>query len=220
MRNLTKAILLVMVLLSVLLSLQACGTTIEPGQRGVRWNPLTGGLSPEPLKSGFYWRAPWNQIYLYNVRWRSYTETIDALSSDDLPVTLKTVVVIRPIPEELYFLAKEIGPDFYPRVAKRELLAAVRSVVSNYPMATVLEHSSEIASEVEAVVVEKLKDRHVQVASVAMAGLDPEYLRFKLYDSSHSKWVLLPDKQNVPLLINPGTDQATTSSHEDFGVRH
>ncbi|BFU89220.1 MAG: hypothetical protein NTAFB01_04070 [Nitrospira sp.] len=216
MRYLTKAVLLVI----VLLSLQACGTTIEPGQRGVRWNPLTGGLSAEPLKSGFYWRAPWNQIYLYNVRWRSYTETIDALSSDDLPITLKAVVVMRPIPEELYFLAKEIGPDFYPRVAKRELLAAVRSVVSNYPMVTVLEHSAEIASEVEAVVVEKLKDRHVQVASVAMADLKPEYLRFKLYDSSNSKLVLLPNKQNVSRSINPETDRATASSHEDFHTRH
>ena len=105
---------------------------------------------------------------------------------------------MRPIPEELYFLAKEIGQDFYPRVAKCELLAAVRSVVSNYPMVTVLEHGSEIASEVEAVVVEKLKDRHVQVARVDIAGLESEYLRFKLYDSSNSKLVFLRDKQNVP----------------------
>jgi hypothetical protein len=35
---------------------------------------------------------------------------------------------------------------------KRELPAAVRSVVSHYPMATVLEHSSELTGEVEAVV--------------------------------------------------------------------
>jgi len=118
------------------------------------------------------------------------------------------------------FLAKEIGQDFYPRVAKRELLAAVRSVVSNYPVVTVLEHGSEIASEVEAVVVEKLKDRHVQVASVAMAGLEPGYIRFKLYDSSNSEFVLLPDRQNVPLSINPGTDRATASSHENFRARH
>ncbi|UVT15796.1 MAG: prohibitin family protein [Nitrospira sp.] len=216
MHNLTKTLLLVM----VLLSLPACGTTIEPGQRGVRWNPLTGGLSTEPLKSGFHWRAPWNQIYVYNVRWRSYTEIINALSSDNLPVTLKTVVVMRPIPGELYFLAKDIGPDFYARVAKRELLATVRNIVSNYPMVTVLEHSSEIASEVEAAVVEKLKDRHVQVASVAMAGLDPEDVWFKLYDSSNPKVVLLPDKHDMLLLIDPETVQATASSHKDFRDRH
>ena len=216
MRNLTKAILLVV----VMLSLQACATTIEPGQRGVRWSPLTGELSTEPLKSGFYWRAPWNQIHLYNVRWRSYTETVNALSSDDLPIFLETVMVMRPIPEEVSLLAKEIGSDFYPRIAKRELLAAVRRIVSNYPLVTVLEHSSEIASEVEAVVMEKLKDRHVQVASIAMAGLDPGYLTLTLDDSSNSKLGLLPDKQNVLLLINPGTDQAAPSSQEGFRGPH
>lgn len=168
MRYFTKAIFLVL----VLLSLQACGTTVRPGQRGVHWNPLTGGLTTQPLKSGFYWRAPWSQIYLYNVQWRSYTETIEALSSDHLPVILKTVIVMRPIPDEVYFLAQGIGSEFYPRVVKPELLAAVRSAVSHYPMVTVLEHGSEIISKVEAVVTEKLKARHLQVASIAMADIE------------------------------------------------
>ena len=168
MRYLTKAILLVL----VVLSLQACGTTIHPGERGVRWNPLTGGLTADTLKSGFYWRTPWSQIYLYNVQWRSYTETFDALSSDGLPVTIKTVILMRPIPEEVYFLAQNIGSDFYPRVVKPAVLAAVRSTVSRYPMVIVLEHSSEISSKVEAVVVEKLKGHHLQVANVAMGDIE------------------------------------------------
>ncbi|MBS0152238.1 MAG: prohibitin family protein [Nitrospira sp.] len=289
MRFLIKAILLIL----IALSLQACGATVQPGQRGLRWYPLTEGLTTEPLKSGFYWQAPWNQIYLYDVQWRSYTETVDALSSDDLLVILKAAIIMRPTPEEVYFLAQEIGSDFYPRVVKPELLAAVRSVVSNYPMVNVPEQSSEIASKVQAVVVEKLKGRHLEVASVAMADIElakvvldaverkqakeqekeqkefeltiaekdaeiarrrakgegdsirirsegeaeglktraagqaraqetiaktltPAYLLFKLYDSSNSKFVLLPDKLNVPILLNPGTDRSPAALHEEF----
>ena len=37
--------------------------------------------------------------------------------------------------------------------------------------------------------------------------LTPDYLRFKLYDSQNSKFVLLPDKLDVPVLINPGSDK-------------
>jgi len=168
MHYLMKAMLLVV----VLLFLQACGTTVHPGERGVRGNLLTGGLATETLKSGFYWRAPWNQIYVYNVQWRSYTETVEALSSDGLPVIIKTVILMRPTPDEVCILAQNIGSDFYPRVVKPELLIAVRSAVSSYPMVIVLEHSSEIASKVEAVVVEKLKGRHLQVASVAMVDVE------------------------------------------------
>ena len=290
MRFLTTVGLLV----GTLLSLQACGTTVQPGQRGLRWYPLTEGLTTDTLKTGFYWQAPWNNIFVYDIKWQSYTETVDALSSDDLLVELKTAIIMRPIPEEVYFLAQEIGSDFYPRIVKPELLAAVRSIVSNYPMVHVPEKSAEIASKVQAVVVEKLKGRHLEVASVAMADIElakvvleaverkqakeqekeqkefeliiaekdaeiarrrakgegdsirirsegeaeglkiraagqakaqetiaktltPDYLRFKLYDSPNAKMVLLPDKLNVPILINPGFDQSRTLSQEGLG---
>lgn len=291
MRSLAKVMLLVL----LPLSLEACGTTVQPGQRGLRWYPLTEGLTTETLKSGFYWRAPWNNIYVYDVTWRSYTEPVDALSSDDLLVILHAAIVMRPIPEEVYFLAQEIGPDFYSRVVKPELLAAVRSVVSNYAMVTVPENSAEIASKVQAVMVEKLKGRHLEVSSIALADIDlakvvleaverkqakeqekeqkefeliiaekdaeimrrrakgegdavrirsegeaeglkirasgqakaqetiaktltPEYLRYKLYDSSNSKFVLLPEKLNVPILINPGTDRPAEKLHRESDV--
>ena len=149
MRHLTRAILLV----AAVLVLQGCSTTVQPGQRGLRWYPLTEGLASETLKSGSYWRAPWNQINLYNVRWRRYTETVDVLSSDNPPIMLKTVVLMRPIPEELYFWSRRSGRFLS---SHRQTGAAGRhpSVVSHYPTATILEHSSEIAGEVESVVAE------------------------------------------------------------------
>src|SRR5690242_6339408 len=273
------------VLAGLLIMLQfGCGTTVSPGQRGLRWYPFTEGLTNETLKSGFYWRAPWNDVFTYDVRWQSYAENVDALSSDDLLVKLRAAIIMRPLPEEVYFLAQEIGPDFYPRVVRPELLAAVRTVVSNYVMVNVPEQSAEIAAKVQAVVVEKLRGRHLEVASVALADIElakivleaverkqakvqekeqkefelviadrdaeimrkrakgegdsirirsegeaeglriraagqakaqetitktltPDYLRYKLYDSQSSKFVLLPDKLDVPILINPGTDK-------------
>lgn len=44
--------------------------------------------------------------------------------------------------------------------------------------------------------------------------LTPEYLRYKLYDSHNSKMVLLPDNLKLPVLINPG-GQEPSSSHSD-----
>jgi prohibitin 1 len=276
----------------LLLVLQSgCGTTVQPGQRGLRWYPFTEGLTTTTLKSGFYWRAPWNDVFTYDIRWQSYVESVDALSSDDLLVKLRAAIIMRPLPDEVYFLAQEIGPDFYPRVVKPELLAAVRSVVSNYAMVNVPEQSAEIAGKVQAVVVDKLKGRHLEVASVALADIElakivleaverkqakeqekeqkefelviadrdaeimrrrakgegdavrirsegeaeglriraigqakaqetiaktltPDYLRFKLYDSQSSKFVLLPDNLNVPILINPGADNPTKITRE------
>ncbi|BFU94953.1 MAG: SPFH domain/Band 7 family protein [Nitrospira sp.] len=285
MRTTSYPVSVFALIIAILPAVGGCaGTSVQPGERGLYWHPFTEGLSTEPLRDGFYWRAVWNSIYVYDVRWQSYTETVDALSSDDLLVQLKTAIIMRPIPQEVYFLAHEIGTDFYPRVVKPELLAAVRSVVSGYAMVHVPEKSAEIANKVQAVVVEKLKGRHLEIASVALADIElakvvldaverkqakeqekeqkefelviaekdaeiarrrakgegdavrirsegeaeglriratgqakaqetitktltPEYLQYKLYDSPNAKLVLLPDKLNVPILVNPGTDQ-------------
>ena len=150
----------------------ACGSTVQPGQRGLRWYPFTEGLSSQPLKNGFYWRAPWNDVYVYDVKWQSYTENVDALSADDLQVMIKAVIILRPIAEEIHFLAQEVGLDFYSRIVRPEFMAAVRSVVSGYPMVTVPEKSVEIASKVQAVVEEKLRGRHLDIQSIALADVD------------------------------------------------
>jgi regulator of protease activity HflC (stomatin/prohibitin superfamily) len=167
----TRPTMTSLVLVGLLLT-TACGTSIQPGQRGLYWRPFSQGLSTETLKDGFYWQAPWNSIYHYDVRWQSFTEDIDALSADDLQVSIKAAIILRPIPEELYFLAQEMGPDFYPRIVKPQFMATVRSVVSGYNMVTVPEKSAEIASIIQAVVVEKLKGRHLEIHSIALSDVD------------------------------------------------
>ena len=65
----SQTIRMLLVLIPILIMLQACGTTVDPGKRGLRWYPLTSGLVREPLKEGFYWRAPWNDVFVYDTRW-------------------------------------------------------------------------------------------------------------------------------------------------------
>lgn len=164
-------ILQCVLLVSILTSL-GCGVSVKPGERGLRWHPLTEGLIKEPLKDGFYWRAPWNDVFVYPVQWTSFTEEVDALSSDDLQVILKSAIIIRPIPEEIYFLAQEVGPDWYQKVVRPEFLAAVRSVISGYAMVSVPEKSAEISHKVQGVLEEKLKGRHLEIRSIALADID------------------------------------------------
>ena len=167
----TRGIMTSLVLVGMVLT-TACGTSIQPGQRGLSWRPLSQGLSRETLKDGFYWQAPWNSIYHYDVRWQSFTEDIEALSADDLQVLIRAAIILRPIQEELYLLAQEAGPEFYPRIVQPQLRATVRSVVSGYPMVTVPEKSVEIASKVRAVMVENLRGRHVEIQNIALADVD------------------------------------------------
>lgn len=280
----TLIVRLLLILIPLLVTLQSCSSTVNPGSRGLRWYPLTSGLAKEPLKEGTYWRAPWNDVFVYDTRYKSFKEKVDALTADDLPVTVYAAITMRPVPEEVYFLAQEVGPDWYKQLVQPQLLSAVRGVVANYTMVTLPERSSEIGNKIEVVVVESLKGRHLDIYNVAFSEMEfsqmvlraieqkqakeqekeqkdfevviaqrnaeiariqakgegdslkiraegeadsmrikaagqsqaqdiitktltPDYLRFKLYDNPSSKTIIVPDRLNVPLIVNPGAEQ-------------
>jgi len=166
-RSQTIALVIVMGLV-----MAGCGTTVDQGKRGLRWNPLSGGLMKESLKEGFYFRAPWNNVFEYDVRYQSFTEKIDALTADDLSVTLHAAITMRPMADEIYFLAQEVGHNWYAQLVKPQFLSAVRGVVAQYTMVTLPERSSEIGNKIEAVMVESLKGRHLDVYSVALSEIE------------------------------------------------
>ncbi len=274
---------MLVLMIPILLVMFGCGRTVDPGKRGLRWSPLTGGLEKEPLRDGFYWRAPWNDVYEYDVRYQSFTEKIDALTADDLSVTLRVAITMSPIPDEVYFLAQEVGHNWYQQLVRPQFLSAVRGVVAQYSMVTLPERSSEIGNKIEAVMVESLKGRHLNIYSVALSEIEfskmvlqaiehkqakeqekeqkefemiiaakdaeiartrakgegdaikiraegeaeglriraigqaqaqetitktltQDYLKYKLYDSPNSKMVIVPEKSNVPIIVNPGSD--------------
>ncbi len=276
---------LLILLIPIIMVLQGCISTVSPGSRGLRWYPLTTGMTKEPLKEGIFWRAPWNDVFVYDTRYKSFKEKVDALTADDLPVTVYATITMRPTPEEVYFLAQEVGPDWYRQLVHPQLLSAVRGVVANYTMVTLPERSSEIGGKIEAVVVESLKGRHLEVYNVALSEMEfsqmvlraieqkqakeqekeqkdfevviaqrnadiariqargegdslkiraegeadslriraigqsqaqeiitktltPGYLQFKLYESPNAKTIIVPEKLNVPMIINPGADQS------------
>lgn len=159
-------------LIVLTLFLEACGNTVQPGQRGLRWRPFSTGLGTQPLASGFYWRAPWNDLYIYDIKWRSHMENIDGMSSDGLKVLVKAAIILRPVADEIHFLQQEVGTDFYGRMVRPEFVGTVRSVIANYSMVTIPENSVAIASKIQAVVEEKLRGRHLEIQSVALADVD------------------------------------------------
>jgi regulator of protease activity HflC (stomatin/prohibitin superfamily) len=182
--TLSRAIVL---MIPVLLLLDGCGRTVDPGTRGLRWRPLTEGLMKEPLRDGFYWRAPWNNVVTYDVRYQSFTEKVDVLTADDLSVRVFAAITMRPIADEVYFLAQEVGHNWYQQLVRPQFLSAVRGVVAQYTMVTLPERSSEIGNRIEAVMVESLKGRHLDVYSVALAEIEFSQMVLKAIEQKQSK---------------------------------
>ena len=186
MKRLTLSHVIVLAI-PILLVMYGCGSTVNQGKRGLRWNPLTEGLGKESLKEGFYSHAPWNNIFEYDVRYQSFTEKVDALTADDLSVTLHAAITMRPIGDEIYYLAQEVGHGWYAQLVRPQFLSAVRGVVAQYTMVTLPERSSEIGNKIEAVMVESLKGRHLDVYSVALSEIEFPQMVLKAIEQKQAK---------------------------------
>jgi len=190
-----------------LLLLTACvSTTVEPGERGLKWT--SDGLAKEPLKDGVYWTAPWNDVYRYDVRWQSHTENVDALSADNLQVVVKGAIILRPIPQEVYSLAQTLGANYYDRVVKPEFLAAIRSVVSGYSVLMIPEKSSEIAMKVQTLVEEKIKGSPLAIQSVALADVDLPQIVLTAIEQKQAKEQEKEQKEYELLIASKDADIA------------
>ena len=173
-----------LILSAILLIITAC-SSVRPGERGLIYR--SSGLDKEALKDGSYWTAPWNDVYIYDVRWKNYSENIDAWSADDVQVVVKAGIVLRPIPQDIYFLAQTVGPHYYSKIVQPEFKAAVRQVVAAYPALMVSEKSTEIAGKIQIVVEEKLKDSHLAIQSVALSDVDLPQLLLTAIEQTQAK---------------------------------
>jgi regulator of protease activity HflC (stomatin/prohibitin superfamily) len=108
---------------------------IDAGKAGVLWKRFGGGvvIDQPSLGEGFHFIAPWNKVYVYEVRRQEFSfENMQVLSSNGLDIKLDASVWYNPKLNELGRLHKEIGEDYRSRIILPTIRSAARSVVGRY----------------------------------------------------------------------------------------
>jgi regulator of protease activity HflC (stomatin/prohibitin superfamily) len=125
-------IIIAAVVLIVLLAKSA--VTIGSGEAGVLYKTFSGGVvTDEPaLGEGFHIIAPWNKVFIYEVRQQELTERMKVLSSNGLDIQLEATAWYTPEAINLGKLHQEKGANYLERVLKPAIRSATRSVVGRY----------------------------------------------------------------------------------------
>ncbi len=108
--------------------------TINSGEAGVLYKTFSGGVVTDepPLGEGFHIVAPWNRVFVYEVRQQSLDEKMQVLSSNGLEINLDATVWFQPTYENLGKLHQERGEAYVQRVLQPAIRSAARSVVGRY----------------------------------------------------------------------------------------
>lgn len=126
-------IIIGVIILVILLSKST--TTINSGEVGVLYKTFGGGVVTDqpPLGEGFHVVAPWNKVFVYNVRQQELLEReMLVLSANGLEIKLDASVLYQPTAASVGFLHQTRGQDYLSSVIIPAVRSATRSVVGRY----------------------------------------------------------------------------------------
>jgi prohibitin 2 len=179
-RNLPSAVIYLMVATLVAIVLfPHVAVTVPSGHVGVLWKRFGGGtvLDPRQLKDeGLHLIWPWDELFMYDLRLQSITETYNAISSDGVNLTAAVNARFRLQRDAIAVLHKFIGPNYLQVIAQPGLGSLTREVIAQYTAAQVY---STARQEIQ----EKIRQRTLEKASERTMGRVALTDMFTLYDT-------------------------------------
>ncbi|MDX9846090.1 MAG: prohibitin family protein [Tenuifilaceae bacterium] len=124
---------------------------IQPGERGLIFRPFTSGLDKDNIHlPGFQVVAPWNDLFIYDVKEQKAEETMDVLDKSGLKVIIDVSVRFNPIYDQIGSLHEVFGKYYINQLVIPEVRSSVRQVAGRY---TAEETYSTKRSEVEQTII-------------------------------------------------------------------
>ncbi|MBB6680191.1 prohibitin family protein [Aequorivita sp. 609] len=130
--KLTIPVIVGIVLFIILISKSS--VTISSGHAGVLYQTFGNGVVTDepPLGEGFHIIAPWNKVFIYEVRQQELSEKMQVLSSNGLEIKLDASAWYQPESNDIAKLHQEKGENYLQRVIQPAIRSAARSVVGRY----------------------------------------------------------------------------------------
>lgn len=106
---------------------------IESTERAVIFRKFSGGLDKENIIGpGFHVKAPWNDIYKYDVTENQIEETMDVLDKNGLNINVDVTVRFHPMYDSIGEIYETFQKDYIRRLVIPEVRSTVRQVMGRY----------------------------------------------------------------------------------------
>src|SRR4029450_8445617 len=140
--------------------------TVPSGHVGVLWKRFGGGtvLDPRLLKNeGFNLILPWNEVFQYDLRLQSFTESYNAISSDGVSLTASVNVRFRLQRDSVPVLHQAIGPNYVKVLVQPGIGSLTREVMAQYTAEQVYSTArQEIQDKIRNLVEDRLTEKMME----------------------------------------------------------
>ena len=124
--------------------------TIEATERAVIFYKFSNGLDKDDIKTpGLHVKAPWNDIYMYDVAEKTQEESMDVLDKNGLSISVDVTVRFHPMFERIGYIHERFNRGYINLLVIPEVRSTVRQVMGRYAAEEIY---STKRSEVEAAI--------------------------------------------------------------------
>ena len=142
--------------------------TIESGEKGVLFKKFSGGLEKDyTYGQGFHIVAPWNDMFVYDVKIQETFEKMEVLSKNGLSIKIDLSFRYFPVEDKIGYLHDEIGRNYLERIIKPEIRSVTREVIGNYlPEELYSTKREAIEDEIEALTRAKVEEKYLSLDAI------------------------------------------------------
>jgi len=128
-------IYLMLVTLVAVVLFPYAAVTVPSGHAGVLWKRFGGGtvLDPRQIRDeGLHLIWPWNELFLYDLRLQSVTETYNAISSDGVSLSSTMNIRFRLQRAAAPVIHQALGPNYLQLLVRPGIGSLTREVMAQY----------------------------------------------------------------------------------------
>ena len=159
-------IYLMLVTLVAVVLFPYAAVTVPSGHAGVLWKRFGGGtvLDPRQIRDeGLHLIWPWNELFLYDLRLQSITETYNAISSDGVSLTSTMNIRFRLQRAAAPVIHQALGPNYQQLLVRPGIGSLTREVMAQYTAEQVYSTArQEIQDKIRSLAQDRLSEKMME----------------------------------------------------------
>ena len=150
--------------------LLACYVSVPTGHTGVV--TTFGRVENFTLEAGVHFKLPWQEVVKMDNRVQKSTLDMSCFSSDIQEVSMTYTVNYQISKQDAMTIYKTIGTDYYNTVIAPCITESVKIVTARYNAEALISSRSDMASEIENVLEEKLLQYNIELVGTSIENMD------------------------------------------------
>jgi regulator of protease activity HflC (stomatin/prohibitin superfamily) len=143
--------------------------TLSSGEAGVLYWRFFGGTETDHVYSeGIHIIAPWDKMYIYNVRIQTVLHELEVLTNRGLPIHLELAIRYQPEYETLGVLHQQVGPDYVNTIIIPDIDSVLRKNLGHYNPEDIYINKENILTKIIVNALNELGNKFVSINGVVI----------------------------------------------------